>query len=213
MTTLTQATPTLLHIAASPRTSRSRSKQVASKALDQTAIWHVVERDLGRLPPSFITEGWIAAGAETDLRGGGPALHESRELIAEIKSADALLISSPMYNWTIPANLKAWIDLITVEGETFDYVPNAQPELQPRLGGLPAMVIVSAGEGDRFAKGGPSWAINHFEPYLETLFNIIGIGERHFAYTSDHDAADIDRAAAEVGAWLAQLKREMSDAA
>lgn len=211
MTSLTQATPTLLHIAASPRTDRSRSKQVVRKALGQTANWHVVERDLGSLPPSFITEDWIAAGAEAD--GGDPARTETRTLIAELRSADALLISNPMYNWTIPANLKAWIDLVTVEGETFDYVPDAQPELQPRLGGLPAMVIVSAGEGDRFARGGPSWAINHFEPYFETLFDIIGVGERHFAYTSDHDLAEIDRAAAKVSAWLAQLKPEMSDAA
>ncbi len=89
---------------------------------------HVVHRELGKEPVAHLTPDLLATrgtAAEllNELQNREARLDE--ELIAELKSADVLVIGAPLYNFTIPTGLKAWIDRIAVVGKTFRSLPAA----------------------------------------------------------------------------------------
>lgn len=93
----------------------------------------------------------------------------SEWLIGELKAADLIVIGSPMYNWSIPAALKAWIDQVVRLGQTFDYGSTGPRGL---LGGKPAVVVLSRG-GQYSA---PERAHLDFQkPYLTQILNVIGL--------------------------------------
>ena len=119
---------TLLRIDSSARHAGSRSRQLGD---DFAALWQtrhpsgrIVTRDLATDPVSQINERTIAGfyspqeALTADLR---VATAVSDTLIAELRAADTLLITAPMYNFTVPAALKAWIDQIVRIGHTFAY--------------------------------------------------------------------------------------------
>jgi FMN-dependent NADH-azoreductase len=194
------AMPTLLHVAVSPRTDRSRSRRLAAAALGPLSGWHILTHDLGASPAPQVTEGWIAAGA------AGAFIPDSDRLIADLKAADALVISTPIYNWGVPAALKAWIDQISRDGHTFHYDANdaAQP-YKPGLKDIPVLVAISSAGGAGYAPGGAFWGENHVEPYLRTLFGILGLHRAQFTYTSDWNADEAQAATDAVQAWAAGL--------
>ena len=124
---------TILHIDSSVRAVRnpnsdhqSISKNIASRFID---TWRsnrpkdeYIYRDVGMNPPGFITQDWIAAVfTPEDERSPDQkeTLALSDELIAEVSAADVILISSPMYNYGMPAQLKAWFDQIVRINKTF----------------------------------------------------------------------------------------------
>jgi FMN-dependent NADH-azoreductase len=101
------------------------------------------------------------------------ALAQSDHLIAEIKAADALLITVPMYNFGIPSALKAWIDQISRIGHTFSYDGKSFTGL---LGGKKAYVVIAYGAGG-YTEGGGFAAANFVEPYLKFLLSFLGLDE------------------------------------
>ena len=91
-------------------------------------------------------------------------------MLDEFLAADTIVIGAPMYNFTLPTQLKAWIDRIVVAGKTFRYTANGPEGL---AGGK--RVIVALARGGIYDEGSPAAALEHLETYLRGVFNFIGI--------------------------------------
>src|ERR1700740_3605342 len=111
--------PSLLAIEVSPRHDFSASRKLTALFIDQWKAAHpgsaVVVRDLMKTPPPLVDHAWIG-GALTPPEQHSPesvaAIRVSDDLIAELKAADHIVIGTPMFNFSIPAVLKAYIDQI-----------------------------------------------------------------------------------------------------
>jgi FMN-dependent NADH-azoreductase len=104
--------------------SRQLTQSVVERLRESEPGLHVVQRDLGKEPIAHLTPEILATrGSEAELLN--ELQHREAqldaELIAELKSADVLAIGAPLYNFTVPTGLKAWIDRIAVAGKTCQY--------------------------------------------------------------------------------------------
>tara|TARA_R110001599_G_scaffold49212_1_gene140633 strand:+ start:12171 stop:12875 length:705 start_codon:yes stop_codon:yes gene_type:complete len=180
---------TLLHIDSSVRAANnsnpdhnSISKGIALRFIDR---WkknrpedEYIYRDVGVNPPDFITQDWIGA-VFTPEEQRTPAQKErlalSDKLIAEVAAADVILISSPMYNYGMPAQLKAWFDQIVRINKTFDFdLARGDFPLQPLLSGKTLIIVTSSGEFG-FERGGIREDSSHLAPHLRTLSKYLGV--------------------------------------
>ncbi|MGI3038574.1 FMN-dependent NADH-azoreductase [Vibrio diabolicus] len=115
-----------------------------------------------------------ALRATEDLSQEQQAVVElSDTLIEEVKVADTLVIAAPMYNFTIPTQLKNWIDLIARAGVTFKYTENG---VQGLIEGKKAIVITTRGG---IHKDSPT---DNVTPYLRTVLGFVGITDVEFVY-------------------------------
>jgi len=180
---------TLLHIDASVRAAKndnpshdSISKNIAKCFTDSfakhQAIDEYIYRDVGVNPPPFITQDWIGAVFTPEDKKTAEQkqlLALSDTLIAEIAAADIIVISSPMYNYGMPAQLKAWFDQVVRINKTFDFdLSRGDFPLQPLLSGKTLVVITSSGEFG-FAQGGIREHMSHLVPHLRTLSKYLGV--------------------------------------
>lgn len=167
----------LLVIQSSGRITRSITRQLTNRFAEnwknQFPNGHVVHRDLTANPPPVVNEAWIAA-AYGDPSAPAGALEPSDALIAEFEAADTIVIGAPVYNFGMPAQLKAYIDQIVRVGRTFAFDPTLDPPYQPLLRNRPLVIVTSAGDGGLFP-GGPLAHMNHLEPHLVTAFGFIGL--------------------------------------
>jgi FMN-dependent NADH-azoreductase len=95
-------------------------------------------------------------------------------MMQEFLDADVIVIGAPMYNFSVPSQLKAWIDRIAVAGRTFRYGPNG-PE---GLAGGKKVVVVSSRGGVYSA--GPAAGFDHQEAYLRSVFTFLGVTDIEF---------------------------------
>lgn len=164
----------LLHIDSSILGDNSASRQLSSQV---TQAWQAAEpsavvtyRDLAADAIShFSSTTLVAAGTTAELRNAAQQ-HEaelSATTLAEFIAADAIVVAAPMYNFTVPTQLKAWIDRIAVAGQTFRYT-EAGPE---GLCGGKKVVIVSTAGG---IHAGQASGVAH-EDYLKLVFSFLGI--------------------------------------
>lgn len=174
---------TLLQVDSSPRSERSISRSLTKQFVQ---IWqhadpnsHVIYRDVGRYPVPPIDEAWIAAAftppdqMNPDLES---ALKISNELIDELFTADFLVVGIPMYNYSVPANFKAYIDQIVRVGQTFAIDTDGYQGL---VNGKRAVVITT--RGGSYA-GSP---LDFQEPYLRAVFEFIGITDIAFIHAEN----------------------------
>ncbi|GAA6145124.1 NAD(P)H-dependent oxidoreductase [Thalassolituus maritimus] len=185
----------ILRVDSSMRTEGSVSRDLADKLVEQlsNANTQVTVRDLAK-GISLIDENWIGANftdpAERSEEQKG-FLAASDELVGELHDADTIVITAPVYNFHVPAALKAWIDMVARARETFRYTENGPEGL---LKGKKAYVIVTSGgtvldsEYD-FVSG-----------YLKHVLGFIGITDVSFIDGSGLmlDATKADKAAAEI---------------
>lgn len=123
--------PTLLHVTASPRGDHSISRKLGERYVSLWQAAHtgstVIERNLMETGLPYMDIDWIggvyAPPAVPRTQAMEQALALSAELIEEVRQADALLISTPMYNFSIPAILKSWLDYLVRPGFTFALAP------------------------------------------------------------------------------------------
>lgn len=164
----------LLHIDSSILGDNSASRQLSAELV---AAWAAAEqgvevtyRDLAADAISHLSAAsLVAAGTPAELRDAAQK-HEAalgEQSIEEFLAADAIVIGAPMYNFSIPSQLKAWIDRIAVAGKTFRYTESG-PE---GLAGGKKVIIVSTAGG--IHAGQPS-GVAH-ENYLELVLNFLGI--------------------------------------
>ena len=149
---------TILHIDASISGENSASRAISRSIVDQLKSVprgeKVVYRDLTADPLPHLT---LDAFADTTI-------------LDEFLAADAVVIGAPMYNFTLPSQLKAWIDRVLVAGKTFRYTENGPEGL---AGGK--RVIIALARGGVYRAGSPAAALEHLESYLRGVFNFIGI--------------------------------------
>lgn len=180
----TDTKSSLLYLDASPRGERSASRRLGNKFLAAWRATHpgsrVVTRDIGRQPPPFVTEAWVEgafAPADQHSPAARAAIAVSNEYVDELLAAGTIAIATPIYNLSIPAALKAWIDQIVRVGRTFTKSADGYAGLAT---GKRAIVIVSSGSDSRLHQ--PGGAYNFVEPYLRTVFGFIGITQVEFVY-------------------------------
>lgn len=118
----------LLEIQSSVRQDRSVSRTLASKFIYQWQSFHPNAqyqiRDIGQQPPALITADWVVANLtplEDQTDDTKALLAESDALIAELFEADRIVLGVPMYNFGIPAHLKAYFDNVIRIGRTLDF--------------------------------------------------------------------------------------------
>jgi len=99
----------------------------------------------------------------------------SEALIGQFLAADIVVVGAPMYNFTIPSQLKAWIDRLAQAGRTFKYTENGPVGL---AGGK--RVIVASSRGGAYSSTEQGRALEHQESYLETIFGFFGITDVQF---------------------------------
>lgn len=169
----------LLHIDSSILGEHSASRQLSHELVE---TWKAAQpqaevsyRDLASDAIShFSSATLLAAGTAEALRDA--ALRHEAELsastLAEFLAADAVVIAAPMYNFSIPSQLKAWIDRIAVAGQTFRYT-EAGPE---GLCGNKKVIIVSTAGG--LHVGQPT-GVGH-EDYLKVMLGFLGITDIEF---------------------------------
>ena len=149
---------TILHIDASINGATSASRKISRSIVDQLTIERggaeIVYRDLAAEPLAHLT---LDAFADSSV-------------LDEFVAADTVVIGAPMYNFTLPTQLKAWIDRIMIAGKTFRYTANGPEGL---AGGK--RVVIALARGGFYEQGSPASALEHLETYLRGIFNLIGI--------------------------------------
>lgn len=174
--------PTLLHLDASPRGDYSISRQLSTAAVkswkDKNPGGKVIERDLTKTEMTFVDLDWImgafsAPAQHTDSHKRALAI--SDELVGELLAADVVVIGTPMYNFAIPAILKAWIDHVVRAGKTFNYTATGAEGLAKGR-----RVVVAAASGGSYDAASGLEAYNYEIPYLRHILGFIGITEVTF---------------------------------
>ena len=128
----------LLHIDSSILGSHSKSRQLTAAIVVKLEQAHpqieIVHRDLAATPPPHMTLASLP-GDHPSSAFAGPlddvaqrVRDESQRMLDEFMAADIVVLGAPMYNWSIPTQLKAWIDIIVVPGKTFRYGPRGPEE-------------------------------------------------------------------------------------
>ena len=149
---------TILHIDSSITGETSASRAISAGIVDQLRAADpnadVVTRDLVSQPLPHLT---LDAFADSSV-------------LDEFHAADTVVIGAPMYNFTLPSQLKAWLDRILVAGKTFRYTETGPEGL---AGGK--RVIIALARGGFYDAGSPASALEHLETYLTGVFGFIGI--------------------------------------
>ena len=130
--------------------SRILTRSITEQLVAANPHATVIERDLVAIPLAHLTE-----------RG------QDAYVLEEFMGADTVVIGAPMYNFSVPSQLKAWIDRIAVAGKTFQYGPNGPEGL---AGDKRVIVAVSRGG---FYEAGNNF--EHVEAYLKPMLNFLGI--------------------------------------
>lgn len=168
----------LLHLDSSPlgdaSVSRTLTKSIVDAWKHNVPELEVVYRDLAADPVAHLSGSVLQAvfAADTaDLSADQRAERElSDALIAEFLSADVVVVGAPMYNFSVPTQLKAWIDRISKAGVTFRYTETGPVGL---AGGR--KVVIASSRGSIYGESGAMAALDHQEAYLKTFFGFLGI--------------------------------------
>lgn len=151
----------LLHIDSSITGPVSASRAVSAAIVErlsvENAAFELAYHDLAAQPLPHLT---------LDLLGDPAANGELQAFLA----ADVVVIGAGFYNFSIPSQLKAWLDRILIAGQTFSYGPGGPKGL---VGGK--RVIVALTRGGYYGEGSPAAAFEHAETYLKAVFGFIGI--------------------------------------
>jgi FMN-dependent NADH-azoreductase len=149
---------TILKIDSSINGENSASRAITDSIVEQLKATNwgetVVSRDLFDNPLPHLT---LDAFADTSV-------------LDEFLEAEIVVIGAPLYNFTLPSQLKAWIDRIVIAGKTFQYGPNGPEGLAKGK-----RVIIALARGGVYGDGSPAAPLEHLETYLRGIFNFIGI--------------------------------------
>ena len=181
----------LLHIIATPRGDDSRTLQVSSVFLDafkqRHSDWVIEELDLTKEELPALTMKRV--DGKYVLLGGkelyGDLKEAWEEIIAHIKqflSADAYLLSTPMWNFSIPYPLKQYIDIIVQPKYLFRYTDTGVEGLVKDR----KMLVITSRGGD-YSPGSPGRSMDFQEPYLRAVFGFVGLTDMNFIIAQPMD--------------------------
>ena len=164
---------TILHIDSSINGDKSASRAISLAIVEQLKAERedaeIVYRDLASEPLPHLTLDIVADTSVVD----------------EFLGADTVVIGAPMYNFTLPTQLKAWIDRVVLAGKTFRYTKDGPQGLAKGK-----RVIVALARGGFYSMGSPAAALEHLETYLRGVFNFIGIEPEFVAADGLNISAD-----------------------
>jgi FMN-dependent NADH-azoreductase len=196
----------LLHIDSSVLGPHSVSRQVTAAIVDRlrqtTPGIEVVYRDLAVTPLAHLTGSHLAAS-----QGVAPPadlledIATSKAVLDEFLAADIVVLGAPMYNFTIPSQLKAWIDRVVIAGKTFKYGAQGPEGLAGNK-----RVIVAISRGGYYGPGTPAAAFEHLETYLRGVFGFIGVAKLEFISADGIQIGPEHREKALAGALQAATK-------
>jgi FMN-dependent NADH-azoreductase len=150
---------TILRVDSSITGENSVSRQITSRIVEQQLAGRpgarVIERDLVAEPLAHLTLDQFA----------------DQSVLDEFLAADTVVVGAPMYNFTLPSQLKAWIDRLAVNGRTFRYTAEGKPE---GLAG-PKRLIIALSRGGFYGAEQGNEDFEHLESYLKVIFGFIGI--------------------------------------
>jgi len=185
--------------------SRDLVADLVNALEDRFGSADIKRRDLAKGLP-FIDEEWVTANTtpeEERSEHHRRTLAHSDELVAELRDADVLVIGAPIYNFSVPAVLKAWIDMVARARLTFRYTETGPEGL---LTGKKAYVIVPSG-------GVPVGSeVDFATPYLRHALAFIGITDVEFVGAQGADRDD-GQALDNARAYIAELVHLASKAA
>lgn len=164
-------TGTLLHIDASGTTDGSFSRKATAQLVHELAPTRIIRRDLATTPLPQVDSTWITsrlvpAADQTDADRASLALSDT--LVAEMQAADTIVIGMPIYNFGMPAALKAWIDLMARPKITFAYTEDGPVGL---LKDKRAIVAVASGG---VAVDSPT---DFATPHLRHVLRFVGVDD------------------------------------
>lgn len=185
----------LLHIDSSALGNHSVSRGltaaiVAELVLEQPGL-EVTYRDLAAQPLPH----WSPVADAAD-----PAALLGNAVLEEFLAADVIVIGAPMYNFSIPSALKAWIDRIAVAGKTFRYTANGPEGM---AGGK--RVIIASSRGGFYGEGSAGKPMDFQEPYLRAVLGFLGVTDIEFVraegvnVSADHKTEALKTAQATIG--------------
>jgi FMN-dependent NADH-azoreductase len=167
----------LLHIDSSVLGGNSASRVLSAEIVArQVALYpglKVRHRDLAADAALHLSSAHLAAwqggpvkdaSLDADLAKGGAFLEE-------LLGADIIVIGAPMYNFSIPSQLKAWIDRVVIAGKTFRYGANGAEGLLSKS----KKAFIASSRGNIYAPGSPAAALEHHESYLTGVLAFIGL--------------------------------------
>ena len=197
----------ILHIDTSPRHDPSHSRTLAREFLQTWKMHHpetsVTYRDLGLNPIPYIDNTWIAAKfTQPDQYTPelSAAIKLSDELIDEFLAADRYVVSVPMYNFSIPAVLKSYIDHIVRPKRTFAVDGSGFRGLV-----IGKKLLFITARGSDFRPGSWLATLDFQEPYLRTVFDFIGITDTQFINANGLRTGIREQSLAEARAAIEEL--------
>ena len=161
-------TNTILQIDVSPRGAESVTRKLTQNVVERLAPDTIIMRDLTRSLPHLDSD-WIGANftpANDHTAEQRALLRISDTLVNEIRRADTIVIGLPVWNFGIPAALKAWVDLVARAGETFRYTKDGPQGL---LTGKRAILALASGGTEVDSE------IDFATPYMRHVLGFIGI--------------------------------------
>lgn len=200
----------LLRVDSSARRN-SVSRQLTGRFVEAWQKEHpegeVIERDLATTPIHPITDEWVQAiyahpANLTDEQK--QLLRQSDTLIDELRQADTIVIGSPMYNFAIPAALKAWIDQVVRVGQTVLFAADGPKGI---LTGKKVYVVTS--RGGAFRPGKPTERFDYQEPYLRHILAFIGLTDVTFIHAENQKPGPQGEIARD--AAIAQIRAHASE--
>ena len=182
----------LLHVDSSILGSNSVSRKLSAEVVQAkqkiTPDMTVVYRDLTVHPLQHLTGAHLAAaqpGATNLPQSLEHDLVQGQAALEEFLSADVVVIGSPMYNFSVPSQLKAWLDRLAVAGKTFKYGPKGAEGL---CGGK--KIIVASSRKGKYTGDSPYVSFDHQEKYLKIFFQFLGITDVTFIRAEGMATAD-----------------------
>ncbi len=186
----------LLVIETSPRGNASISRQLTRRFVDQWRAAHaggeIVLRDLAETALPHVTAPWLQAYFTPPDRQSPEmqaALRQSDELVAELLAADHLVIATPVYNYNVPAALKAWFDHVVRKGRTLGF------DGKGLLEGKKATVLIAS--GGVHSEGSPMRDRDIAATWLRLILNVIGISDVTIVAGGGAKAVDMGEATME----------------
>ena len=175
----------LLHIDSSILGATSVSRQVTAAIVErlrkkdpslEVTYRDLIAASLGHLTLANLPQNYPLAGGAVAENVSADSQAASQAVLDEFLATDIVVIGAPMYNFTIPSQLKAWIDRIVITGKTFRYTPEGMVE------GLASdkRVIIAITRGGFYGAGMPSAPAEHLETYLRSIFEFIGVKKLDF---------------------------------
>jgi FMN-dependent NADH-azoreductase len=200
----------LLLVETSPRGESSISRQMTQRFVSRWRASHptgeVAQRDLAETPLPFVTAPWLRAYFTPPAQQTPEmksALRLSDELVGELLSADHLVIATPVYNYNVPAALKAWVDHVVRKGLTLGF------DGKGLLANKKATILLAS--GGVYTEGSPIRERDIATRYLRLILGVIGITDVTFITGGGAKAVDLGEAT--MDEFVATLEPDLARAA